>query len=98
LPSRAPDPAAGSDGEREFDLRARASKQESLRYQHEAAKALAEAGYRIRQLPRGQNGESSPDYDIEGRFFDWHTPEANTSMDNVRTTLRRKIKKNQSEF
>jgi hypothetical protein len=96
FPSRAPNPSAVPEGDPEFDPRAHAKKQEALRYQSATAKALAEAGYRVRQLPKVE-GEASPDYEIEGQIFDGHTPEAETSVDNIRTTLRRKMKKKQAD-
>ena len=71
--------------------------QESLKYQNQAALTLARAGYRVRQLPK-REGEPSPDFEIEGRTFDCHTPDQQTPADSVRRSLSRKSKEQASRF
>jgi hypothetical protein len=48
-------------------------------------------------LPKREGGPS-PDFEIEGRTFDCHTPDQQTPADSVRRSLSRKSKEQASRF
>ncbi len=96
-PSQAPEAAAVPEGEPEpVDPRSSSVKQSSIRIQNASAKMIAEAGFRIRQLPAA-NDRQSPDFQIEGHDFDCYAPLRGATVDAVRTKLRKKIKQGQAD-
>jgi len=76
-------------------------KQHDIRRQNEAADALAYHGYKVEHkspvVPSDNlNPARDPDYRIEGEIFDGYAPGKETSLDNVRNFVSKKVKKGQT--
>ncbi|MFD0518130.1 CdiA C-terminal domain-containing protein [Paractinoplanes durhamensis] len=82
----------------------------SLELENEGAVTLAAQGYRVHRNPSlaeavrarqatGDVGrpESEPDYLVEGRVFDCSAPGAGTSVRNVWSGVRKKVRKRQAQ-
>lgn len=66
--------------------------------QNEAAEVLANAGYRVEQLPIKQgSGTTNPDLKVEGRVFDVYSPIASTSARSMVSNMSDKVGSTQTE-
>jgi hypothetical protein len=65
----------------------------SLEMENEAAKTIAKNGYDIEQNPIVNNSSKNPDYKIEGKIFDCYSPDTNTSVRNIWSTVEDKVVK-----
>lgn len=63
----------------------------SLEMENEAAKIIAKNGYDIEQNPHVNNSSRNPDYKIEGKIFDCYSPDTNTSVRNIWSTVEDKV-------
>lgn len=96
IPSQQPDPVAKPMGRPE---RWSASDDEATvrgrRRENEAAVVLAQHGYAVLQNPLFA-AVKNPDFQIEGKIFDNFSPDRQTSVRNIWSTARRKVRTGQT--
>ena len=63
----------------------------SLMRENEAAETIAKNGYNIEQNPVIEGTTRNPDYIIEGEIFDCYSPDENTKIRNIASTIEEKV-------
>lgn len=63
----------------------------SLEMENKAAETIAKNGYDIEQNPIVNNSSRNPDYKIEGKIFDCYSPDTNTTVRNIWSTVEDKV-------